>query len=426
MHSLFLIIWLCCDWRRDSCNFSDNENEKPTIIIDVIPLTYSLCTNNYESVLGGERRMYIEVTTKFFSMLKEHGVKMIFVTDGPLMENRIGVWCERRAAEFAIKNRVLYDIDNNKYEKKCDTHLESSFYNSLLKIAREFGTIIVATDRDCDAIVAHQANEHNALAVISPDTDFLIYQGKWNQWIVDYIGVGEGGGIAITAHCFNRNKLINHLGLNREQMKIFATIAGNDYTSPFYFKKRGRTGVKIKNFADIAKFCENCKPEFDDSLYRRIADFIYGNTVNPNPPESINMIRTSIESYNIDFELQPQNGYLEMYIRENALIYSVLNERIFQYKMNYMEFQGGFVNRILCTLRRISGVLLYARKNESPTFKLLTKRSLEEEYELMEEQPVYPSNGTILRFIHTTNSNAKTKFFNFRKSDPFERIIFRK
>lgn len=254
--------------------------------------------------------MYIEVTTQFFNLLKEHGVRMIFVTDGPLMENRIGVWCERRAAEFAITNQVLSDIDNSKYEKNCGVspHLESSFYNSMLKIAREFGTVIVAIERDCDAIVAHQANAHNALAVISPDTDFLIYKANWNQWIVEHIGVGEGGDVAITAHCFNRNKLINRLGLNRDQMKIFATIAGNDYTTPFYFKEGDRTGVYAKNFDDIAKFCENCKPKFDDLLYRRIADCIYGNMVDPNPPETINMIKTSIESYNIDFELPSQNG----------------------------------------------------------------------------------------------------------------------
>lgn len=95
-----------------------------------------------------------------------------------------------------------------------------------MKIAREFGTVIVATERDCDGIVAHQAKEHNALAVISPDTDFLIYQGNWNHWIADRIKFGECGGINVTANCFDRNKLTSHFGLNREQMKIFATIAG--------------------------------------------------------------------------------------------------------------------------------------------------------------------------------------------------------
>lgn len=385
---------------------------EPTIIIDVNSITYVLCSSNYESVLGASNRQSIEIMTKFFDVLKKRGVKMIFVCDGPLMDSRIGVWCKRRATEFDEKKKILSDIDQNKYETFRTGDMNSkgfNFNNSLLKVARVFGTVIVATERDCDAIVAHQASERNALAVISPDTDFIIYEGIWDQWIVDRIKVDESGGINVTAHCYNRSKLISHLRLNREQMKIFATVAGNDYTKPFYFMEAKRIGVRDKHFDVIAKFCRECKTKFDDVLYQRIANFIYDNQVDPNPKESINMIKTSILSYSIDFELQPkEDNHLEMYKSENALIYSILNEKTFQYNVNFMEFKGEFLNRIFITLRRISGVLLYERKRENPTFKLLTKRSLEGDYDLTGEIPVFPEKSKIIRLIHFLNSVGNT------------------
>lgn len=54
-------------------------------------------------------------------------------------------------------------------------------------------------------------------------------------------------------------------------------------------------------------------------------------------------------------------------------------------------------------------------KKDSLTLKLLTKRSLKEEFELKEEQPVYPDASTIIQFIHSTNSNANTESFKFQK-----------
>lgn len=71
---------------------------EPTIIIDANTLS---------------NRSYIEAMTKFFNMLKQQEVKMIFVSDGPLMDNRIGVWCVRRAEEFEEKKKILSDIDNS-------------------------------------------------------------------------------------------------------------------------------------------------------------------------------------------------------------------------------------------------------------------------------------------------------------------------
>lgn len=121
------------------------------------------------------------------------------------------------------------------------------FANSLMKIAEDNGTLKIANDnneRDCDSIAAQYATTNNALAIITCDSDYLFYDGDWQRWHLDTIDMTQ-----FTAQRFNRGALMKKFQLTCEQMKVFATIAGNDYTKELKWR-----GHRHQDFGLIAHF----------------------------------------------------------------------------------------------------------------------------------------------------------------------------
>lgn len=361
---------------------------------------------NDEAVLGGRHNIYLELATKFFRTLTECGAKLVFFCDGQLQQNRIDVWCDRKDRDYNSVLTTLSNIDAGRY--RCSDKYGHSgskyFVNSLLEIAKLYGTVIVATERDCDSIAAQYATMHSALAIVASDSDFLIFEGNWQHWHVDSMDL-----LRCTVKRFNRNALIEQLELTRDQMKVFATIVGNDYTSSM------RTSIiPNESFQKIANFCRTLTPTQDK--YREIAEYILdGREVRS---DSIEIIKNSIESYGIDFELATDTDKLELYVRENVLMHAILNNGIFQYHVSYVDFshtnnmnnnnRENVLEEIFNTMRRLAGVLLYDKKTDRNYFKLLTKHSHETKYELTREMPDFPTSNPFNDRIPIQNSEKST------------------
>jgi hypothetical protein len=67
------------------------------------------------------------------------------------------------------------------------------------------------------------ATKNNALAVIADDSDYLIYKGNWRYWSARQLDLND-----LSTMEYDRRALWDCLNLSEDQMKIFATIAGND------------------------------------------------------------------------------------------------------------------------------------------------------------------------------------------------------
>lgn len=370
-----------------ACDFSENDCAQPAIIFDVMGFIHSFTQTNDECILGGRHNVYIDLATNFFEQLTECGAKLVFFCDGQLQQNRINVWCSRKDREYTATMAILSEIDADKY--RCSDRYGHSgskyFVNSLLETAKRFGPVIVATEHDCDAMTAQYATRNNALAIVASDSDYLIYEGNWQHWHVDTLDMKR-----FSVKRFNRNALTGRLRLNRGQMKVFATIAGNDYV------KRGHPYQQ--DFRSIADFCRTLTVTTspNEMVYRKIADYISNGGNNQN---TIRSIKLSIESYDINFELVTDADNLELYVRENVLMHAILNDGIFQYQANYVDLSAAnnnnnnkesYLENILSAMRRLAGVLLHDKKAERGSFKLVTKHSLETKYELTHEMPEYP------------------------------------
>lgn len=368
------------------CDFSENDYSQPAIVFDVMGFIHSFAQTNDECILGGRHNVYIELATNFFERLTECGAELVFFCDGQLQQSRINVWCNRRDSEYRETMATLSEIDAGKY--RCSGkygHRGSKYFvNGLLETAKRYGTVIVATEHDCDAMTAQYATRNNALAIVATDSDFLIYEGNWQHWHVDTLDMER-----FTVERFNRNALTDHLRLTREQMKVLATIAGNDYVKRGYPYRR--------DFQSIADFCRTLTATPNEMVYRKIAEYISNGGSNQN---TIRTIEHSIGSYDINFELASDADNLELYVRENVLMHAILNDGIFQYHANYVDLSAAnnnnnnvkecYLENILGSMRRLAGVLLYDKKTERGSFKLVTKHSLETKYELTHEIPEYP------------------------------------
>lgn len=344
---------------------------------------HSFSQTNDECVLGGRHNVYLQLATNFFEELTNRGAKLAFFCDGQLQLDRINVWCSRKDREYIRTSDILAKIDSGRY--RCSdayAHNGSKYFvNSLLETAKLYGNVTITMEYDCDAIIAQYATKNDALAIVASDSDFQIYEGNWQHWDVNTLNMKQ-----FTVKRFNRNALIKDLALTRDQMRAFATVVGNDHSE---IMKQGRD---IRTSAD---FCRTLTSMQNHSTHRLIADFISNGR--SGHPDAIKIIKKSIESYSINFELSPEVDNLELYARENVLMYAILFDGIFQYHVNYVDFSRAsnnnhahFMDRILKAMRRLGGVLLDGNKSQRDSFKLMTKQSLEANYQLTHEIVEHP------------------------------------
>lgn len=302
-----------------------------------------------------------------------------------MQPDRVELWCDRRTREYVEALATLIEIDSKQYRCSDKNRGRGCYYfaNGLLEIAKQFGTVIYATEHDCDSTAAQYAREHNALAIITTDSDFLFHDGDWQHWDMKSMHMEN-----LTVGRFNRNALMDKWGVTREQLKAFATIAGNDYTKNVFW----RDPSVPRHFESIAKFCQSLNTTRNDAFYWDITKYMCRR----KPlPKWINTVKSSIESYSSNFPLAPNMSAFEAYVGQNVLMSSILKNKIFQYKANYIFFtnrgddNSNIADKIFRTLRRLSGVLLYHKQHERKTFQLLTKRS-REVYQQKTEKSEFP------------------------------------
>lgn len=340
---------------------------------------HSFNEGKIEAQLGGRASVHLKQFKQFLDKLQKAGASLVFFCDGQLHSNKVDEWCRRRNREFTDSFNIMEN--DIKPRTTC-----KAIVKSCLKLIEDnnYGKIIISTDVDCDAAIAQYANEHNAFAIFASDSDYLIFEGAFQFWYTTKLDwkrmrVGQ----------FNRSKLREELQLNFEQMKIFATIAGNDFTNNI-------RGKSHQTFIQDAKFCRSLKCETDAELHKAIAKYIkinrkiYGS--------DLEAIENSIKSYQIDFELPNQTDQIIKHCMSNVLMYAFYTNQNFQYDVNFLDFKQRiissdrlFIDILLKVFRKLGGILLFNKENRSDaSLKIVTKYNLNEEYMLKKHTPIYP------------------------------------
>lgn len=327
---------------------------------------------------------------------------MVFFCDLKIEENKVSEIVGRYNYDYNTSKKLYTLIDNgmtfNDVAKKVSLMaLFTSFYE-MDEIAKEIGQMYYAVERECDVELAKYAASHDVLAVISNDTDFLIFPGEWKLWSaqdIRQIKINQSRQKRIKTVEYNRYAIGNICSLGQHQLPLFATIMGNDITEK-YTKKLTEI---CKNFdpnaskgRNAASIVQNIYASMDSTSVdiKHVVKFLFGHTSN----EKEELFQQSIDSYNIDYTPRIIDHPIEMKML-NTKIYrqymDTLNPiiEIFLpfYDMRGCEDSSTLPRMFIEWTKRKVGIVCH--QNKQYTFKVLTKKSMDETYQVFEETPIF-------------------------------------
>lgn len=257
--------------------------------------------------------------------------------------------------------------------------------------------------RDVNQETARFATANNVLAVLTENTDFMIFDGNWKFWSFTEIDLD---GFMVTE--YDRLMLNEELMLTFEQRPLFATLMGNNYTRKYYrelqqFHRglwRGTCRDKLYNVAQYIRKMFNARDstlDDIDEIANIVAHDVFGNECNAEKRQAI---IDSIRSYDVNCEtadIASEND-LNVQLRSTNLqwkrAYTRYDIEVMQrLKWIYIPGDGGQQSKQLndyFTEMVRKQVGLVNPDCVDGTFKLVTKKSFEESYRICDETPIFP------------------------------------
>lgn len=173
-----------------------------------------------ELTLGGRHHLYLLDFENFLIKLLAAGAKLAFFCDGQLQSDKNDEWCRRRDTEFMASYATINEneYDNRRSNKRFGC---KSIVKSLLKMIEDeqYGKVIISTQVDCDKAIARYAVSNDALAVVANDSDFVIFQGRYQWWDAGSMNLHQ-----MSAKCFERNSIRKYFELTDQVSDLLTVI----------------------------------------------------------------------------------------------------------------------------------------------------------------------------------------------------------
>lgn len=359
----------------------------PTIVIDFMCVVNSIIPNGKDSVCGGRHERVLNAWIKKLDAFKATNCLLVFFSDLNIQEGKIGEWLKRRNSEFSRYSNLYNAIEEKPFSQiKFKQALSSTFYGMAV-MAESYGEFHYSIEHECDLEIAQYAKRHNAVAVISNDSDFLIFDGPWSLWSYNGIEVRR---TRLKATClkYGRNDVARNLNLLTYQLPLFATLMGNDITST-HNKVLNRFGQKLdtsqSRFQNVARYIRNLgRLELNDNDIKRIAQDVFKSVDN----NYCQLIKTSIDSYNTSFPPATVNDPIESELLHTNM-YRLLMETkcsihgilLPLYDMRGCPEEANLSKLLTDWIKRRKGVIFYNSSNApAHTFTLLAKKDINEKF----------------------------------------------
>lgn len=390
-----------------NAHFSENPDREPTIVVDFLSLCNAV-TKLYktENVCGGQPIYTFYHLAEYLENLKKCGCTLVFFADYNIQENKKVEWLRRRNNDFIGFTNLYNWIDeghtlNDICCKIEDTKALTSTFYGMEQIAKYFSDDFHYTIKhECDVEIVEYAEQNDVLAVISNDTDFLIFNGKYRLWSIQ-------GSTSLMTFQYKENCLVNTCSLSQHQLPLLATLLGNDFTRIYYaqlsdFHWSFGSNSKVKVVSDyVRRNLPNGKVYLSDADIERVTRQIcYKQTVCREKIENMQRsIRQSIDSYNTNVPsvADDQNDKVGKQLKKTSMYaYFISGMGAIQgLSLNYYDMRGcteGANLPMLLTdwIKRRVGVLRKERNDATFKFTLLTKKNIREEYMAHTEEPIYP------------------------------------
>ncbi|XP_055309988.1 uncharacterized protein LOC129573498 [Sitodiplosis mosellana] len=379
-------------WKRT------HRGQEPILVMDFLSVSNGIVGQFKDQfVYGGRHRHIQEYLKSLLLKFLQIGCRLVFFSDYNIQVGKQGEWLRRRNLEFK-KCTDLYDWigDGKTPEEMCKMPriyrlaLKSLCYEMEL-IAQIFGEMNYTIKHECDLEILRYAKQNNAMAIVSCDTDFLMFDGSWRLWSSDDIKIKSGN--LVTCE-YNKTAIETICSLTKKQLPLLATLIGNDFTKAHrnslnaFHRTLGEPEDKVKNVARfIRQLDRNELTDID------IAE-IFGNAFD----EIRVLIEKSLESYKIDDDstaIITDPIAMKLLGTLSYPAYMTIMGPIHGINMNFYDMRGcgegvSLSKLSIGWLQRKIGLLRKQNNDESFTFTLLAKKSLDEDYAASEEKPIYP------------------------------------
>ncbi|XP_055323806.1 uncharacterized protein LOC129578759 [Sitodiplosis mosellana] len=376
-------------WKRE------NHGQSPSVVIDLLNLTISHSKLEYDAICGGRHENALESFEKFLKALKATDTLIIFFSALTIQKDKIEEWLSRRNQEFNSYTSLYYLINNGKGIDAliADNKLLNSTFYGIEMIARKYGEFFYSVKKECDLEIAQFAKNNQVLAVISNNTDFLLFDGSWRLWSSEDIRITPSNQIKTIE--YDRN-VANICELFQYQLPLFATLLGNDFTLKYYEELQdfhtslGPIAYKVHCVARYVRKVSNI--ELSNKDIEEIAQKVFGNAAY----DKQELIRKSVNSYNIDaVPIDNNDPNVKLLFDTNMYRSYLLNGNSIQaISLPFYDMRDKHSANLSILLadwiKRRIGVLRQHNRDNSFTFTLLAMMDPEKEFEAHTEYPIYP------------------------------------
>lgn len=256
----------------------------------------SLTQNNKKKedyICGGAGEIKSNQWSQILKNLKAAGCSLVFFSDP-----RIKVTKEKTLELYNEQHRSYVDfydrIDNGQTLQQISGEWMENFderttYRELAVIARIYGEFRYSVNDECDLELAQYASHNNALAVISNDSDFLIYAGAWQLWWTN-IDMNQ-----LTTTEYIRKDLERLCSLSKDRLPLFATLMGSHFTKSYQSRFNGYHKIR-----DVANYIRKVgSGRLSGTDIKRITEWVYADA-EQSSDEIHRSIKNSLEWFYIN------------------------------------------------------------------------------------------------------------------------------
>lgn len=388
-----------------------NDDQTPTIVIDFSNFVHPIVMRDMDdAICGGRYKKLLNTWRNMLATLKSTGCNLVFFNDLNIPTSKIPELLKRRNEAFKTFTK-LYDLiaegqnDLGTLVKKIGKKALTTIFHDMAFVAQEYGEFYTSSKNESDCELASYAKQHDVMAIVSDDSDFLIYDGLWRLWSAGNMHFKHAHQMYTTET--NPDDLKYFLSLSSEQLPLFATLCGNDITQPLSRKFDDFFGARQQKFETVAQFVRDQAPDYD---IQRILTEIFGCVKN----DTLELIENSINSYKTDAEGTINDDPMAERLFHSKLYRSYMKflVPIHARGMPFYDLRGceGEIS-VPCLLiewiKRKKGIVMNANEDKSQyTFTLIVRKEFNVECMAHVETPIYPGCGFF--FYFNLNLNGKS------------------
>lgn len=423
MYSFLTVLWIC---------FDSKHGKPPTLLIDVKEFSQIVVQRDEIGIVcGGRHPQYTGKLRAFLKALKDTGAILVFFAVGNKLNDEPALFIPKREVEYQKHVKLLKRIDqgtpirkilSQKNRNQTDIRATLAVEHNTIKLCKIYGEMHFNYVRHNQEI-ARYANEHkdDVLAIISGDTDFLVFDGSFEYWPAIQINMREMMGKRIC-----RKIVWDELQVTPQQLAMVGAVGGSVYLPHYiepmkqFYERIEHVGSAFSKIIDLAAYVRKIPQTLlkDGQSVKFDLDYVAKDVFGDNYTEGeLNAIENGLVIYNLKFRIPTvTDPMLRTLMRFDRVLYKLLTDDIYSVRdIAYVDFdtvRSKTYAELVCPLmQRILGILFLEQIDTDFTRKVCMKYNHDDLYEVVDETPCYPPNELRIPFrvLYDDRNNDRSK-----------------